>query len=69
MAARGKCGREVSSAKGHKFHLIPEGILAGKPEDLAAMFQDMQAALSFLGREAPVMISSGVGTSQPAAIN
>ena len=58
MAARSKCGREVSSATGNRFHLIPEGIFGGEPEVIAAMFHDMQDASSFLGHEAPVAIPS-----------
>ena len=58
MAAHDKYGREVSSAKGNRFHLILGGIFGGEQEVIAAMFHDMQAALSFLAHEAPVTILS-----------
>lgn len=58
MAAHDKCGREVSSAKGNRFHLILGGIFGGEHDVIAAMFHDMQDALSFLGHEAPVTIAS-----------
>ena len=65
MAARGKCGREVSSAQGNRFHLMPEGIFGGEPGVIAATFHDMQDALSCLGDEAPVSIPSGLRSQGP----
>lgn len=40
---------KMSSAKGNRFHLIPEGMIGGEPEVIAAMFHDMQDASSYLG--------------------